>query len=102
MAYYLVTAIPKENLLQELELNLKNNKYVHLKPFGKALTYGLKNARKKDEKYFVWEEEDYCTPPLREEREAVLDKYFFEINVEKVSEGEAWKKIKDLPKAFNL
>jgi hypothetical protein len=102
MAYYLVTAKPKKNLLQELELNLKNDKYIYLKPFGKALTHGLKNARKKDDKYLVWEEEDYCTPPLREEREAVLDKYFSEINVEKVSEAEAWEKRKDLPKAFSF
>ena len=35
----------------------------------------------------VWEEEDYCDPPLAQEREAVLDDYFGDLRVEAVKEG---------------
>jgi hypothetical protein len=48
----------------------------------------------------VWEEEDYCSPPLAEERAAVLDDYFEEIEVEKVQKGGGWQQIKNLPKLF--
>jgi hypothetical protein len=30
----------------------------------------------------IWSEEDYCSPPLAMEREAVLDRYFTDIKVE--------------------
>ena len=30
----------------------------------------------RDDGYAVWEEEDYCTPPLAQERAAVLDGFF--------------------------
>lgn len=46
----------------------------------------------------VWEEEDYCSPPLAQERTAVLDLYFDEITVEKVNAGEGWKMIEVLPR----
>ncbi|MBV8830978.1 MAG: hypothetical protein JO108_17290, partial [Acidobacteriaceae bacterium] len=46
----------------------------------------------------VWEEEDYCSPPLAQERAAVLDAYFEKIKVEQVNEGEGWKRIRALPK----
>ncbi len=46
----------------------------------------------------IWEEEDYCSPPLAQERAAVLDTYFDEIKVEQVNAGEGWKRITKLPK----
>ncbi|HJU11673.1 MAG TPA: hypothetical protein VJ728_12390 [Candidatus Binataceae bacterium] len=46
----------------------------------------------------IWEEEDYCSPPLAQERTAVLDMYFDEIEVEQVKAGEGWKRINSLPK----
>ena len=46
----------------------------------------------------TWEEEDYCSPPLAEERAAVLDNYFDQISVERVDAGEGWKRIEALPK----
>ena len=49
---------------------------------------------------WLWEEEDYCSPPLKQEREAVFDKYFLDLKTEKVAEGEGWKKIKNLPRVF--
>jgi hypothetical protein len=46
----------------------------------------------------IWEEEDYCSPPLAQERAAVLDTYFDESKVEQVNAGEGWTRIKTLPK----
>jgi hypothetical protein len=48
----------------------------------------------------VWEEEDYCSPPLAQEREAVLDAYFDQIEVEEVDEGQGWERIESLPSLF--
>jgi hypothetical protein len=36
-------------------------------------------------------EEDYCSPPLVQERAAVLDLYFDEITVERVDAGTGWE-----------
>jgi hypothetical protein len=56
MAYYLVSARPLAPRMDDLEAKL------------------IERA--------VWEEEDYCRPPLAQEREAVLDHYFEELSVE--------------------
>ncbi len=64
-----------------------------MRPFGQSLQYSLENARI-DSDIALWVEEDYCLPPLAMEREAVLDKYFDDITVEKVSsEEEGWNMI---------
>jgi hypothetical protein len=69
-----------------------------MRPFGAALTKGLVGARLDLESgEAVWEEEDYCSPPLAMERAAVLDRYFDNLRVEQVSEGEGWRRIHDLP-----
>ncbi len=98
MAYYLVRAKPKPELLGELSRQLRQNAFVSLRPFGKALTHSLENARRESDGTAIWEEEDYCSPPLAEERAAVLDLYFDEIRVESVKPGEGWKQIQALPK----
>jgi hypothetical protein len=48
----------------------------------------------------VWEEEDYCRPPLKEERAAVLDEYFDQLQVERVEHGAGWEQIAALPPLF--
>src|SRR5215510_13134589 len=58
-----------------------------------SLAHSLKEARTQPDGTAVWEEEDYCSPPLAEERPAVLDTYFDEIKVEQVNAGEGWKRI---------
>jgi hypothetical protein len=98
MAYYLVRAKPKPERLSELQDRLQQSAFIGLRPFGKALTHSLKEARTQSEGFAIWEEEDYCSPPLAEERAAVLDNYFDEISVERVDAGEGWKRIKALPK----
>ena len=98
MAYYLVRAKPKAERLRELSRQLQRKAFVGLRPFGKALTHSLENARSESDGTAIWEEEDYCSPPLAEERAAVLDLYFDEITVEPVNAGEGWKQIQTLPK----
>ncbi|HSU57810.1 MAG TPA: hypothetical protein VLI55_00740 [Bryobacteraceae bacterium] len=98
MAYYLVRAKPKRERLAELHTQLGENAFIDLRPFGKALTYSLTEARTQPDGNAIWEEEDYCSPPLAQERAAVLDAYFDEITVEPVDAGEGWKRIKRLPK----
>lgn len=100
MSYYLVKAKPKKSKLQELEEKLKANAFIDLQPFGQAVTMGLKNARIKEDGEVVWEEEDYCSPPLAMEREAVLDEYFTDIQVEDHGRGNAWKAIAHLTRLF--
>ena len=98
MAHYLVRARPKPERLRELSQQLQRKAFVGLRPFGKALTHSLENARSESDGTAIWEEEDYCSPPLAEERAAVLDLYFDEITVEPVNDGQGWYQIQTLPK----
>ena len=85
-------------------VNLTLLKYQKMRPFGKSLQYSLENARidTEDSAFALWVEEDYCSPPLAMEREAVLDRYFNDITVEKVkSENEAWSRLKDKPRLWS-
>lgn len=100
MAFYLVKAELKKELLNKLEKSLRENAFINLQPFGRALTFSLRNARVDENNEIVWEEEDYCTPPLAEERAAVLDRYFQLLQIEKVNKGAGWEMIKTLPKLF--
>lgn len=100
MAHYLVKATPKTDKLDDLTIKLQEGAFISLKPFGKALSMSLRNARIAENGKAVWEEEDYCSPPLAEEREAVLDNYFTDIHVEKVNQGDGWNRIDNLPFLF--
>jgi hypothetical protein len=100
MAHYLVSAVPRADRVQELEARLAADEFVSLRPFGHALTGSLRNARRRADGVVVWEEEDYCRPPLAQERAAVLDTYFDELEVERVQRGAGWKRIEPLPALF--
>lgn len=95
MAYYLVSASAKGDLAA-LRMKLDMGEIGKMEPFGQALEYSLVNARV-DGKRVVWEEEDYCTPPLKMEREAVLDTYFTDLQIEPVQQGKGWERIQNLP-----
>ena len=98
MAYYLVRARVKPELVEELRARLDRQEFRPMRPFGTALTFSLENARWDPQaEEAVWEEEDYCSPPLAMERAAVLDRYFDDLRVERVQEGEGWQRIADLP-----
>ena len=99
MAHYLVRARPKSARVGELGERLAADAFIDLEPFGRALTRGLRGARVQGD-HAVWEEEDYCAPPLAEERAAVLDTYFEAITVEPVAAGEGWRRIEALPRLF--
>lgn len=100
MAHYLVRAVPKRDLLETLERRLGSTDWDNVKPFGKALHHALANARMDDNGTAVWEEEDYCTPPLAQERAHTLDEFFDAVEVEAVEEGEGWNQIEGLPRLF--
>jgi hypothetical protein len=100
MAHYLVTASPREDLLAELAGRLERDEFSSLRPFGRALTASLRQARRLPTGKAMWEEEDYCTPPLAEERAAVLDRYFDRISVEPVTQGTGWALIEAFPAMF--
>lgn len=68
-----------------------------MRPFGQALHYSLENARLQENGFAVWEEEDYCAPPLAQERSAVLNRFFEQLSVERVEKGAGWKQIVNLP-----
>ena len=105
MAYYLVKAKYHKELLTELRTRLDSGEINKMRPFGTALQYSLDNARLdpkgQGDSWAVWEEEDYCSPPLAQERAAVLDTYFTSLSVEKVSQGKGWERIESLPKFWN-
>jgi hypothetical protein len=98
MAYYLVRARPEGALLPALEAGLRAGAYRELEPFGRALSASLRDARLAPDGSACWEEEDYCRPPLVQERAAVLDRYFADITVEAVEQGAGWRQIAALPR----
>jgi hypothetical protein len=100
MAHYLVRATPKAEKMAKLASALDADAFADLKPFGHTLTWSLRGARVEADGGAVWEEEDYCSPPLAQERAAVLDDYFDAIQVEPVARGEGWRRIETLPHLF--
>ena len=100
MAHYLVRAKPVADRLDELRARLDGDQIRSLEPFGRALHHSLLNARVDHDGTMVWEEVDYCQPPLAMEREAVLDHYFTDLTVEAVDEGAGWTRIEPLPRLW--
>src|ERR671938_393542 len=97
MAYYLVTARPKRDQLAELARLVESRAVEPMQPFGRALQPSLANRRVRPDGAAMWEEEDYSRPPLAEERAAVLDRFFDQIEVQTVARGSGWELIQDLP-----
>ena len=100
MAYYLVKAKFKKDLMAELRSRLDSGEIQQMRPFGRAMQYSLDNARLDPRGWAIWEEEDYCSPPLAQERAAVLDTYFTDLSVKHVQEGQGWKQIESIPKLW--
>ena len=100
MAHYLVSAVPRTDRLDELRARLTRDEFLALQPFGRALTKSLRDTRIREDGSAVWEEEDYCRPPLAEERAAVLDAYFDDLKTQTVRQGTGWRQIGDLPRLF--
>jgi len=100
MAYYLVKAQLDETKRADLRKWLDSGEIEKMRPFGEALQWSLDHARVDSEGWVVWEEEDYCTPPLDQERKAVLDAYFTGLTVQNVKRGEGWQQIDHLPRLW--
>ena len=100
MAEYLVRARPRLDHTGELQTRLAGTEIDEMKPFGRAMAGSLRRARIEADGQAVWEETCYCTPPLKQERAAVLDQYFSDINTETVESGEGWKQVEHLPQLF--
>ena len=101
MPHYLVRARPTGDI-EELHERLTSGGFEDVRPFGAEMTRSLLDARydaEKDEA--VWEEEDYCDPPLAQERDALIDDYFDDLHVKEVSEGEGWAHVKGLPSLYD-
>jgi len=79
--------------LHSLKHELDRGDIAEMRPFGTALDHSLKNARLAPGGWVTWEEEDYCRPPLAMERQAVLDRYFVDLDVTKIERGEGWKRL---------
>lgn len=100
MAYRFVRAQPITERMAELRDRLDSGEIAEMEPFGTGMTTALNEARYDPETgEAVWIEEDYCTPPLAMEREAVLDDYFEAITIvdPDVDEAAGWKRIEGLP-----
>jgi len=100
MSYYLVTAKPIPEKLTELRQWLDSGEIRAMNPFGSSLHRGLDQARWQSEDSAIWEEEDYCVPPLAQERAAVLDEYFTDLKVELVERNKGWRRIESLPRVW--
>jgi hypothetical protein len=98
MVHYLVRAGFAWKTLKQLRDVLDSGEIVSMQPFGKALDYSLRNARYEPSSGLgVWVEEDYCSPPLAMEREAVLDHYFHIEEIERVNLSDGWRRVAHLP-----
>ena len=97
MAHYLVRARPRWEKLSHLRTWLDSGEIARLRPFGRALDDSLRRAQLDSEDLAVWEEEDYCRPPLAQERAAVLDRYFDDLVVTLVEPGQGWAQLEGLP-----
>jgi hypothetical protein len=95
MAHYLVRAIPPADL-SELRALLDSGAVERMQPFGSELQHALENARVAHDGQAVWEENCYCSPPLKQER-AVLDRFFTGLTTEIINRGEGWAQIENLP-----
>ena len=56
MAFYLVSAVPKQELMEELSARLAHDEFMGLRPFGRALSHSLKGARLRRDGVAVWDE----------------------------------------------
>ena len=100
MAYSLVRAWPRHELLPDLESGLRAGAFLAPQSFGRALSASLRGAGLTPDGRAWWEEEDYCRPPLAQERAMVLDRCFADRAVEPVDEGAGWRRIAALPRLF--
>lgn len=99
MAHYFVR-VKAQGDLDDLKARLEAGDIRAIRPFGKALDYSLQHARLEADGTILWEEEDYCSPPLAMERQVVLDRYFEDIETQRIERDEGWRRIEALPRLW--
>ena len=80
MAHYLVRA--KATDLAGLRQKLDRGDVQKIPPSGGEMYQCLNNARMDSDGWATWEENCYCSPPLRQERLDLLDAHFTDISTE--------------------
>src|SRR3989442_12866008 len=102
MVFWLVTAKPRVERLGELRRRLDSREISRMRPFGRSLENGLVNARLREDGSALWEEKDYCVPPLAQERAVVIDHYVDNLTVEEIGDpGQGWEKLTGLPSLWH-
>lgn len=86
MAYYLVHATLRERNARRVSGEVGGTRFCALATLWRGGDEGVGGGTWSDDGRVVWEEEDYCSPPLAMEHTAVLDRYFTGIEVETVRE----------------
>jgi hypothetical protein len=100
MASYLVKAKPKPGKLVKLRRKLELGDIALMRGFGESLESGLKNAKRSADGEVLWEQRSDSTPPLSQERRAILNEFFRDIYVEEVAEGQGWERVKPLERLW--
>ncbi len=95
MAHYLVKAKVKNT--DALREKVESGEIASMRPFGGELQSCMENMRVDEDGWAVWEEQCFCSPPLKQER-AVLDIYFTELTTQTLNNGEGWTQIDHLPR----
>ncbi len=79
---YAVTARLIEKRQAELHHKLTDGTIAAQRPDGMEIVASMRRARVAGDGTVRWTELCYCSPPLRHERETVLDRYFTDIQTE--------------------
>lgn len=95
MAHYLVRAKPAGDL-DALKTRLDSGDIQQLSPFGGEMHRALLRAKIAPDGTITWEEQCFCSPPLKQER-TVLDQYFTDLTTETIQRDEGWQAIESLP-----
>lgn len=95
MAYYFVRA--KVTDKEGLRAKVESGEIPSMRPFGGEVQACMKNARVDTDGWVVWEEQCFCSPPLKQER-AVLDLYFTDLTTKSINKGNGWARIEHLPR----
>lgn len=93
---YLVKGTPRPGKLVKLRRKLELGDIGLMRGFGESLEFGLKNAKLSEDGGVLWEQTSDSTPPLSQERRAILSEFFREITTEEVAQGKGWERIGSL------
>lgn len=98
MPYYLVKARLYPGRKEALREWLTSGQIAAMRPFGPSLSGALQGARWEEPTgKAVWEVVCFCPTPLADERTAVLDRFFEDLEVQVVAPGEGWRQVNHLP-----